>query len=240
MAVTQKHENLSFDFEPKEEYLDKDFCKKVAKLREDGLSWDEIAEKVDISKSRAPLCAAVHEFGLLEFRGEKSLANAIVKARDDEGQSWGVISARTGGVSEGRVRALYELSAEKPYHQSDIGKGGRPREEDDGKTKPKKKTKKAKAKKQDEAPAEETTENDVPTFSDFDDDTDPDTVVAEVSEAITGKTITVARPAGKTATFEIEAVEAAKQNKTGAWGVKVKTADGKGRAFAISKIQEIA
>lgn len=131
-----------------------DLAKQAVDLRDkQELAWHDVAGRMDVSVGRAMLA---YNFGKVKpservkADSDEALARAIVKLRDNEELSWGIISARTG-EGEMRCRALYEsVKGPGSTKGNRIGKGGRYPGGGGGK----KPIKKATAKK---APAKKTT-----------------------------------------------------------------------------------
>lgn len=229
----------SFKFKVNPHYTDPKFCARAAKLRDDGASWDEVAEELGVNRAVASLSAKIHELGPIPFRNEKELVQKIVKARDQDSQAWAIIGARAGGLTEGRVESLYTETTGTDHTESYIGRGGRPRNDGRGytpaasddkpKPKAKKATKKATTKK---AGATRKPKAKKPNFGD-------EPTKASVAKALEGKTVTVKKGTG-TAEFEITDVQIVKQAKSGRWGAKVTTSDGAERTFPLDSVQAVA
>ena len=90
----------------------------IVKAKQNGSKWGEIAAAHGMTEGRAQF----HYMWGTEKKGKPTPEN-IVKWRNDEGASWGVISARTE-ITEAQVKAIYE-EATKPNQRIDrVGKGG--------------------------------------------------------------------------------------------------------------------
>lgn len=94
---------------PTERLADIDKAPRIEKLRDQGKTWSEIAEKLKMTPGRAQfllLAANVKPKDRIKFTDDADLAKKIVEARDKDSLSWPVIAARTG-VTEGRVKDIY-------------------------------------------------------------------------------------------------------------------------------------
>jgi hypothetical protein len=94
---------------PTERLSDLDKAPRIKKMREQGKPWAEIADKLKMTAGRAQfilLASEVKPKDRIKFDGDDDLAQKIVAARDDDGLSWPLISARSG-VTEGRVKDIY-------------------------------------------------------------------------------------------------------------------------------------
>ena len=152
----------------------------IVEMRENGAKWSEIQETLGIAQGRAMLLflkATTAPKERINGKTDEELAAKIVKARNEDKLSWGQISARSG-IGEGRARSLFEQASGESARGNRVGRGGR---YPDGDTPPAKETKaKAPAKKAAAKKAAPTN----PRFG-----LSPD----ELSEAITGKTISFRR-----------------------------------------------
>lgn len=236
MATQQKFDKLEFRFTPKDYYLDDDYRAKVVKTLSNSETKAEAGEKLGISAGLVNAIAEVEEQGLIPFRNQNELQKKIVKARDKDGNGWGLIGARAGGLPERRVQRLYEEETGVSYTESVIGRGGRPKgtgSNGDGgakKTASKSTKSKSTAKK---GGAKKSTKKDARPFPNADADGGDDD---EIQEAIEGATLTVERPGGKTAEVEVAEVQAFATNKSGQRGVKVLDIDEKSKTFAMNKV----
>jgi len=220
---------------PRGPYTDTEFTEKAAKALAEAATRKEAAEQLGVPPSVVGLAALVHEHGLIPFRSEKEFREKLVKARDKEQQGWAVIGARLGGVSEGRVESLYEETTGIPYTESVLGRGGRPKGEENGAAKPKPKPAKAEpadVADNDTGETEDEVAATVPEFSE-------NPTEEEVGEALNGKTVTVKKGSG-TVEVQVAEVAAVKQAKSGRWGAKVNTTDGKERTFPLDQVTAVA
>lgn len=106
-----------------------DLGEKVRKLRdkEPSVPWAEIATKLQAGAGKcmlAYLFVNVAPKDRIKGRNEDELKANIVKARDKENLSWGIISARSG-QPESFCRRAYEELTHKSTKGNRIGKGGR-------------------------------------------------------------------------------------------------------------------
>lgn len=94
---------------------------------DDGKKFSEISEELGIASGKVLFlyaCASVKPKDKIKWKTDDELASGIVSARDDDGLSWGLISARAG-VPESRVRKVYTDTTGKSTLGMSIGKGGR-------------------------------------------------------------------------------------------------------------------
>lgn len=102
--------------------------KQIASMRDEGQSWADIADTLEIKPGKAMflhMCATVKPSEKITFKDDADLAKKVVAARDKENLSWGTIMARTG-LSGGKLRQLYEEASGTSTLGQRIGKGGRP------------------------------------------------------------------------------------------------------------------
>lgn len=119
---------------------DKDI-KQVVRLRKnEGLKWEEIAARMNVSVGK---CMFAFMVGTAEPMKNATPA-AVVKARA-AGESWGLIAARAG-LPEGKVRKMFQEATGKPSRGERIGRGGRPLGSGTNGSAPKPKASKAAAK----------------------------------------------------------------------------------------------
>jgi hypothetical protein len=100
-------------------------AKQVARMRDNGQSWAEISEELEIGTGKAMLLnlyARVEDEDRITGT-EAQVARQVVKVRND-GYSWGAIMARTG-MGEQKLRRMYEEATGETTKGNRIGKGGR-------------------------------------------------------------------------------------------------------------------
>lgn len=105
--------------------IDPKLARKVAKMRDEGTSFTDIADELEISSGKAQLLnmyARVDEDDRITGT-ETQVAKQVVKQRD-AGYSWGALMARTG-IGEARLRKMYEEQTGTSTKGNRIGKGGR-------------------------------------------------------------------------------------------------------------------
>lgn len=88
---------------------DEALTKKVLAARDKGKKWSEIGEALGITPGKAQflaMCSEVKPKDKIKFTSDEDLAAKVVKARDKDLLSWGLIAARSG-VSEGKIKRLY-------------------------------------------------------------------------------------------------------------------------------------
>lgn len=128
MTTTQKYDALSFNFEPDERLMDPKFVEKVVNAANtEGIRTADVAEQFDIPTHYIPKVKAIQEHGLISFKDEDELAEAIVEARQELNQSWGEICGRVGAMPGSRVRRLYEKAAGEPHNAHDTRQRAEPR-----------------------------------------------------------------------------------------------------------------
>lgn len=98
----------------------------VVRLRDkENKNWSEIAEELDIGQGKAMFLYMKVNAEPLTFKDDADLAKKVVALRTGkEPESWGLISARSG-VSEGKLKKLFEEASGNPARGQRIGKGGR-------------------------------------------------------------------------------------------------------------------
>lgn len=107
---------------------DEKLGKEIAALRDDGVSWADIADQIGIKAGKAMflhMCATVKPSERIKYTDDDDLAKKVVAARDKEQLSWGTIMARTG-VGGAKLRSLYEKASGTATLGQRIGRGGRP------------------------------------------------------------------------------------------------------------------
>lgn len=113
---------------------DEALTKKVLALRAKDKKWADIGEQLGITPGKAQFLVMVSEVkpkDRIKFTDDEDLGAKVVVARDDDLLSWGLIAARSG-VSEGKIKRLYEESGGKgPQNVASARK-------DDGDTTPRK------------------------------------------------------------------------------------------------------
>lgn len=105
---------------------DEALTKKVLALRAKDKKWSDIADQLGITPGKAQFLVMVSEVrpkDRIKFSDDEELADAVVTARDDDLLSWGLIAARSG-VSEGKIKRLYEEAGGKgPQNVASARKG---------------------------------------------------------------------------------------------------------------------
>ena len=100
----------------------------IVRLRDDEeKNWSEIAEELEISQGRTILLylkATLRPEDVVKWTDDDDLGKKIVKMRDDDQISWGVIGVRCQ-VPESKVRRLYLDTTGISSVGLRIGKGGR-------------------------------------------------------------------------------------------------------------------
>jgi hypothetical protein len=125
--------------------IDPEFSAKVVALREQGLKWDEIADRMETTTGKALLAHGWVSLPAKEkIKGtDAEKQAAIVRLRDDELMSWGQIMIRVG-MNLGTVQRLYQEATGVSPRGLRVGRGGRYPNDDGGEPAP---AKKAAAKK---------------------------------------------------------------------------------------------
>lgn len=107
---------------------DPEFMAQVVELRdEQELKWPEVAEQLECQQGKAMLAyliATIPAKERIKAKTDEEFGEKIVAARDEDQNSWGRISARTG-LPESKVRKLYEETSGVSPRGLRIGKGGR-------------------------------------------------------------------------------------------------------------------
>lgn len=96
---------------PTERLSDLDKAPRIEKMREQGKSWNEIAEKMKMTPGRAQFiltASQVRPKDRIKYTKDdlEDAGKKIVAARDKQKMPWPLISARIG-LTEGRVKDIY-------------------------------------------------------------------------------------------------------------------------------------
>lgn len=94
---------------PTERLQDLDKAPRIEKMREQGKTWGEIAEKLKMTAGRAQfivLAASVRPKDRIKYADLNDAGKKIVAARDKDKVSWPLLAARIG-LTEGRVKDIY-------------------------------------------------------------------------------------------------------------------------------------
>lgn len=213
--------------------------------RDDEKAWADIAEELNIGQGKAMyayMIATTPDREKIKWKTEEDLAAKVVKARDAENQSWGMISARTSPlVAEGRVKSLYEKTTGKATLGLRIGKGGRYPTEGDRPASPAKKasgpaTKATKSTRTGSRAARAAAAAET-SGAPKGDDKKPlaDWTVAELKGKFNGKTISVYRGEGQS--MERISVKNVKSTKDGE--INITDQDGKARTVLAINIKKV-
>lgn len=111
------------------ETRDAELTAQILELRdsEEKTSWFDIASQLEIGQGKAMflyMIAHVDPSDVITFKDDDDLAAKVAKLRDDKKLSWGILAARSG-VSEGKLKNLYEAATGVTAIGNRIGKGGR-------------------------------------------------------------------------------------------------------------------
>lgn len=204
----------------------------VLRLRdEEGKPWAEIAEELGLNQGRCMslyMTASVKPKDRIKFDDDDDLAKQVVRLREKDLLSWGLISARSG-VGEGKLKRLFEEASGTPALGHRIGRGGRFPTNGDrpapAEKAPKAKKQSAKAKK--EAEVEAAAKVTVDPKKNLVDMTLP-----ELQKRLNGKTITVARDGGKTEKIGVKNIKSYKNGEV----VLVDAKGGKSRTVLMAAI----
>lgn len=94
---------------PTERLADLDKAPRIEKMREQGKTWAEIAEKLNMTAGRAQfivLAAGVKPKDRIKYTDLDDAGKKIVAARDKDKVAWPLLAARIG-LTEGRVKDIY-------------------------------------------------------------------------------------------------------------------------------------
>lgn len=94
---------------PTERLADLDKAPRIEKMREQGKTWGEIADKLKMTAGRAQfivLAASVKPKDRIKYADLDDAGKKIVAARDKDKVSWPLLAARIG-LTEGRVKDIY-------------------------------------------------------------------------------------------------------------------------------------
>lgn len=174
----------------------------IVKRREAGEKWGEIAEAVELSTGKVMFMYEVSQVqpkDRIKYKDDDELASKIVEARE-KGQSWGTIMARAN-IGEGKARKLYSDATGEDTKGLRVGKGGRPASNGSG---PAKKAAKgsAAAKKATQAAVNKRSAGPVKNLNDMN--------LEEITNRLTGKTITLGRSGKQTKALVKKVVALAK------------------------------
>lgn len=135
---------------------DAELMGRVVEMRQNGAKWEEISAELDIKPGKAmflEMQGNVSPKSKIGWKDDEELAAAVVKAREEDMLSWGIIAARTG-ASVGKIQRLFRDAVGERAFGHRIGKGGRfpagmdrPEKDTNGSSKAKGTTKKAAAAK---------------------------------------------------------------------------------------------
>lgn len=200
-------------------WLDDKFLKRIKEQKDADKSVAEIAKAEGTSKGQVAYGLLRAEIPVKQRQSleddEATLAKEVVRLRNDENKSWGIISA-TVGVAESRVRSVYAETTGVDHKGNRIGKGGRHPGDVDADKSPA--AKKAGASKKAGAPTGKV----IPI---------PEMNLKQITERMEGETATVGRGAGKSKKFKVKKVSALKAGE-------VTFADEKGAAHTV-KVDDI-
>lgn len=185
-------------------WLDNTFIKKVVAAKDDDeKTVPEIAKDLGVAKGQVALAllrgrVPVKQRQMLEDDPE-TLAKEVVRLRNDETLSWGVISAHLG-VPESLVRTTFAETTGTDHKGNRIGKGGRHPGDVDAEKSPAAQKAKGAAKKGKPAAGGKV----IPL---------PDMNEEQITERLTGKTVTVGRGAGKSKKHVVKSVGSLKKGE---------------------------
>lgn len=203
---------------------------KIVRLRdEEEQSWADISEEMGIGQGRCMFLymqANVKPSDRIKFDDDDDLAKQVVKLREKELLSWGMISARSG-VGEAKLKRLFEEASGTPALGNRIGKGGRfPAGEgasENGGASTKKTSAKAKKVAEKEAAGKVKVDPKKPLV---------DMTLPELQARLNGKTIQVAREGGKNEKIAVKNIKSYKNGEV----VLVDQKGGKSRTVLMAAI----
>lgn len=103
-------------------------AQKIVRLRDkDGMGWFEISQEMGMGQGKCQVLYFSENLDpkdVVKFKDDEDAANKIVKLRDKDNVSWGIIGVRMN-ISESKVRRLYEEKTGTSTKGNRIGKGGR-------------------------------------------------------------------------------------------------------------------
>lgn len=199
----------------------------VVRLKDDeGMSLKAISEQLDCSLRQVEVAYFSAAYEPITATSEDELAEAIKEAREDEGNSWMVIAARTG-LTKGQVQALYAAAGGDVAGSNKTGRGVTKSETEEPKAKPAKKASKKATKAKGSKKAKAKSNGDLPDWDEAEED--------DIRGALEGRTVTTAK-----GDVVVEKVLRIGRSKKGDRVVQVKDDDGNKANVTLSTITAVA